>query len=95
MSTWHISPTHGGQAYDIGADDGSNIALVYGPKDGGPADFLRVARLIAAAPDLLDAVLKLCDEFEDATYDTNSGGQSKHRKNLIVECRTIAKATQP
>jgi hypothetical protein len=49
---WHLSPTHGGQAYDIGSDDGANIALVYGPKDGGPADFLTNARKIAAAHEM-------------------------------------------
>lgn len=57
--SWHLSPTHNGQAYDIGADDGANIALVYGPKDGGPADFLAKARLIAAAPNILDALRRV------------------------------------
>jgi hypothetical protein len=53
---WHLSPTHLGQAYDIGSDDGANIALVYGPKDGGPPDFLLVARLIVAVPDMLETL---------------------------------------
>jgi hypothetical protein len=57
---WHASPTHNGQAYDIGADDGANIALVYGPKDGGREDFARVARTIAA---LAPVAMETADGF--------------------------------
>lgn len=40
-----------------------------------------------AVAELVEALTRLCDEFEDATYDMNDGSQSKERKSLIVECR--------
>lgn len=50
---WHYSPTHYGKAFAIGAADGDNVALVYGPEENG-SDFFRAnARLIASAPSLL------------------------------------------
>jgi|GEM_PF-3090410 len=42
---WHVAPTHGGKDFDIGAEDGANIALVYGDR--------KVAALVAAAPETL------------------------------------------
>ena len=52
---WHYAPTLAGNPrgrmhYDIGGDDGSNVALVY-PSEDGIKDTLRKARLIAAAPE--------------------------------------------
>ena len=58
---WHVSSTHKGQAFDIGALDNSNVGIVYatesdvGSKQTGEAN----ARLIAAAPDLLKAATDL------------------------------------
>ena len=51
---WHHSATLAGNPngrthYDIGADDCSNVAIVY-PSEDGDADTLRKARLIALAP---------------------------------------------
>lgn len=58
---WHYSPTHYGKAYDIGAADGDNVALVYGPSENG-SDFFRAnARLIAAAPELLAALEEMVE----------------------------------
>ncbi len=53
---WHTSPTHQGQAYDIGATNNDNVALVPGPSENGSDNFQANARLIAAAPDLLAAL---------------------------------------
>lgn len=53
---WHASSTMRGRAFDIGAADGSNVALVFGPEEGGPDDLPATASLIAAAPDLLEAL---------------------------------------
>ena len=52
---WHCAPTlagnpNGRRHYDIGGDDGSNVALVY-PSEDGDEDTLRKARLIADAPE--------------------------------------------
>lgn len=54
---WFASPTGNGKMYDIGADDGSNVCLVYA-SDGDVLDAATGhanARLLAAAPDLLRA----------------------------------------
>ncbi len=56
MNPWHISATHNGAAYDIGAEDGGNIALVYGPEHGGPDDFRANALKMAACRELYEAV---------------------------------------
>ena len=80
MTKWHYSATlagnHTGRThYDIGADDNSNIGIVY-PSEDGDEDTLRKARLIALAPataaerdrlrelnsDLLEAA-KLAEEY--------------------------------
>lgn len=44
---------------------------------------------VVEAETLRNAVRKLCDEFEGATYDMNDGSQSKDRKSLIAECRSL------
>ena len=44
---------------DIGADDGTNIGIAYIGRHGGPVDNAEAeanARLIAAAPDMLEAL---------------------------------------
>jgi hypothetical protein len=61
ITPWHFSSTHSGQAYDIGAADGANIALVYGPKDGGPEDFKDNARVMTVAWDMLGLLQELID----------------------------------
>ena len=58
MTKWHHASTLAGNPngrthYDIGGDDNSNVALVY-PSEDGDEDTLKKARLIAAAPDLLE-----------------------------------------
>ena len=61
---WHSSPTCLGAAFDIGAEDGSNIAFVSGPDCNGAEEFRANALLIAAAPDMLGA-LKAAEELAD------------------------------
>ena len=56
---WHASSTHLGAAFDIGAEDGSSVALVHGFLENGAKEFRANARLIAAAPDLLKAAKAL------------------------------------
>lgn len=53
---WHATSTKNGSAFDIGAADGANIALVHGPGNGGEQEFAANARLIAAALDLVLAL---------------------------------------
>lgn len=58
---WHYSPTHYGKAFDIGAADGDNVALVYGPEENG-SDFFRAnARLIAEAPAMAELLEGFCE----------------------------------
>lgn len=56
---WRATPTLHGRAFDIGAADGANIALVHGPGNGGEIEFEANARLIAAAPEILKALTEL------------------------------------
>ena len=67
-TTWHHSPTqygdiHGRTHYDIGGDDNSNVALVY-PSEDGHMDTVRKARLIAAAPELLEFAEQIFNDLE-------------------------------
>jgi len=70
---WHASPTRDGQAMNIGAEDGANIATVWGPKYGGAESFREVAQKIAAAPEMYEALKCLMDWVDgwcpDFIYD--------------------------
>lgn len=68
---WHTSSTHSGAAYDIGAANGANIALVSGPKENGADEFKANARLIAAAPELLAALDNFCHQVWAGDYHVN------------------------
>jgi hypothetical protein len=72
---WHVSSTHLAAAYDIGAENGANIARVSGPTENGAEEFRANARLIAAAPDLYEA-LKRCVEYFDIRYARRLPGQN-------------------
>lgn len=58
--SWHWKATHLG-AFDIGAADGSNVALVSSPGENGADEYEANARLIAAAPELL----QVCEWVQD------------------------------
>ena len=58
---WFFMRTHEGAAFDIGAKDGSNVALVSGPDENGSEEFYANAKLIASAPDLL----QVCEWVQD------------------------------
>lgn len=53
---WHKSATHLGKAYDVGAANGANVALVPGPEENGGDEFEKNATWIAAIPDLSAAL---------------------------------------
>lgn len=85
---WHMSPTHLGRAFDIGAEDNANIALVHGI-DGNscenhPGEFEANAHLIAAAPELLEAL-------EDLMFGAERGIQP-HENYIVAARAAIAKA---
>jgi hypothetical protein len=56
LGPWHRSSTHYGKAVDIGAADGDNIALIYGPAENGSDNFKANARLIQHAPEMAEAL---------------------------------------
>lgn len=64
---WHKSKTHLGKAYDIGADNGANIALVYGPGDGGPDEGEANADLFVASERVLAALRRLVRGYDEET----------------------------
>lgn len=66
---WFMSPTHMGKAWDIGAEDGSNIALVHSEAEQGSWESVNNAILICAAPDLLEALRDLYDAVR--SFDSN------------------------
>jgi len=96
---WHWSYTHSGAAIDIGATDGANIAIVHGPKEGGSNDFECHARLIAAAPLMLDALEK-CDRAIDGSLrgagQSTAGWMAGRRQmaNALTEARAAIAATK-
>ena len=66
---WHVSITNTGADYDVGAADNSNVAMVYASDtDTGRAN----ARLIAAAPELLDALRMCVIAIGDELYEGSS-----------------------
>ncbi len=62
--TWHYSSTHLGRAYDIGASNGDNVALIPGPDEGGSDRFLEYAGLIADTPRMARKLEELRTAFE-------------------------------
>ena len=78
---WHASPTHSGTAFDIGADDNSNIGLVYA--DEGNVESHAVgranARLVIKSPD----TFRLLGELLDCT----PGSKAYYEK--LAEARAL------
>ena len=73
---WHYSSTHEGKAFDIGAEDGSNVAVVYADLfvDGALVEARANARLIAAAPEMMEALEGLMNlgAYEDGVDVTKA-----------------------
>lgn len=84
---WHWMYTHLGKAIDIGAPDGSNVALIHGPEENGPEEFEANARLIAAAPDLLESLVLMRTEM------VRSETQASFDRAMAAADAAIAKAT--
>ena len=62
---WHISSTHSGKAWDVGARDCTNVCVVHGPEENGPDEYCANAYLIAAAPAMLEALKQIDTGEED------------------------------
>jgi hypothetical protein len=102
---WHTSVTHLGAAVDIGAANGANIALVSGPAENGADEFKANARLIAAAPDMLEALrdcaeslsfardkLGMCGEGDGQDRKADAPDSIGSLPTLIAARAAIAKA---
>jgi hypothetical protein len=77
---------------DIGADNGANVALIhYQQHAHEPAEVKANASLIAAAPELLDALQSLIAEYEPnlKAFATDAPRKAKWE----AACAAIAKAT--
>ncbi len=101
LGPWHLSPTCLGAAFDIGAEDGSNVALVSGPQRNGAEEFHANALLIAAAPDMLKALKTLdawwTDEFPrgpDGDYSDRMFTLSDDTKDIWRRIRTVIAETE-
>ena len=93
---WHKAPTlagdpQGRQHYDIAADDGENIALVY-PSEDSAAETTARANLFVASRELLTELresTRMLIEQRKETIDseTNSMGEfdSEFDKELVME----------
>ena len=79
MTTWHKAPTLAGNPqgrmnYDIGADDGENIALVY-PSETSAAETSARANLFVASRELLAALkqsTRMLVEQRDVVVDSTT-----------------------
>ena len=96
MTTWHKAPTlagnpQGRRHFDIGSDDGENIALVY-PSETSAAETSARANLFVASRELLAAldestVLLINQRNVDFNSLTDSEGQydNPDDRQLIVD----------
>jgi hypothetical protein len=91
---WSIGPHQRiiSSGWSIRIKDGSAIAYVLGEKN---PELQANARLIAAAPELLDALRKAIDALAGGLWDYGPGQDEHDQCNQVVdECRAaIAKAT--
>ena len=97
-TTWHHSPTlngdiHGRNHYDIEGDDNSNVALVY-PSEDGDEDTIRKARLITAAPDLLEFAQQIFNGLETGMIRMDSPADETIANVLGRGRKALDKATR-
>ena len=85
LHTWPGTP-NGRTHYDIGGDDCSNVAIVY-PSEDGDEDTLRKARLITAAPELL--------EFAEQIFNGHGTGMIQIRDSPADETLANILASGP
>ena len=83
---WNVSDDTS-ECYLVKSDDGGLIAFVYDGDIDDEAIHMDVvqanAKLIAAAPELLEALIKMCDFHEkNATWDKGNNGYYE-AKNII------------
>ena len=81
---WIVSDDTG-ECYLVKSDDGGLIAFVYDGDIDEEAIHMDVveanAKLIAAAPELLEALIKMCDFHEkNATWDKGNNGYYKAKQ---------------
>ena len=77
---------------DIGADNGANVGLaLHQASDRSKAETVANARLIASAPDLLEALEEVVEFFSSC-----AGGSERNREDALrMAISAIAKATPP
>ena len=81
---WNVSDDTS-ECYLVKSDDGGLIAFVYDGDIDEEAIHMDVveanAKLIAAAPELLEALIKMCDFHEkNATWDKGNNGYYKAKQ---------------
>ncbi len=83
---WSENYAHGSKVVDVGGETGGPIALVFGEK-GCPN-----SRLVAAAPELLEAAINLVNLVNELTF--NGAISEKQAEEWCKESRAaIAKAS--
>ena len=75
---WHFSSTHLGKAYDIGAENNSNIGLIYADDNVGEGEGLHNARLVTAAPALERACRSLIAWFDAENTGPDYGSLTRN-----------------
>ncbi|MHB0785594.1 hypothetical protein [Bradyrhizobium sp. 5.13L] len=91
---WHASPTHNGRAFDIGAANGANIALVSGPDENGAEEFEANARLIAAAPKMLAALQRIAELEPVEGKAAKNRGAMIHMRSIALAAIDLAKGSR-
>jgi hypothetical protein len=67
--SWHVGPDVPGKGINVVTEIGGHIVYVadlFGGTDGEQPD---IARLIAAAPDLLAGLQKIVDKYDDGAHE--------------------------
>ncbi len=76
----------------IVTQDGAEIAACHAGRTGGKSETVPNARLIAAAPELLEALKQLLDDYSDATdcCDPNCDCEGNDSKKRLAKLATAA-----
>ena len=81
---WHISSTHSGKSWNVGARDCTNVCIVHGPEENGPDEYTANARLIAAAPAMLEALNNAIKSLETDGYSSAVASLNTHGRAAIA-----------